>query len=129
MSTRASITLKTIKGTYKTVYLHYDGYLSYTGKILLNHYNTFDKVEQFIRLGDASYITESIECPDGHTFNTPVDGYSVFYKRDRGEEGVDAYECDTYEEVMERNRQECNYLFQDGKWYVNDEELTKEMVE
>jgi hypothetical protein len=77
-------------GTSKVIYCHWDGYVSYNGVILDKYYNTQEKVEALIALGSLSCLSRSTECPEGHSFDTPVDGYCIAYGRDRGEEGQEA---------------------------------------
>ena len=86
MATRSRIGIWTADRKIKSVYCHWDGYSSNNGKILLKHYNTKEKVEALITLGDISSLEASIECPKGHSFDNKIDGYTVFYHRDRGED-------------------------------------------
>lgn len=74
MSTRSAIWYKDEENKcYKGIYCHWDGYLSYVGKILLENYYTLDKVKELISYGFASEIYETIEkC--------------IFFHRDRGED-------------------------------------------
>ena len=77
-------------GGVKSVYCHYDGYPEYVGKILVNHYNTPEKVTKLISMGDISSLEKSIGKK--HDFNMPYNekeklGYTTFYGRDRGEKG------------------------------------------
>jgi len=88
MSTNANVLVKTDEG-FKSIYIHWDGYPEGVGNILKEHYNTQEKAEQVVSLGDLSSLDKSMECPEGHTFNAPVDGYSIAYGRDRGEENVE----------------------------------------
>lgn len=83
MSTRSWILLKN-ESEFKGIYCHFDGYL--VGSILKEHYANRNKVESLISLGDISFLDESIDKPDGHTFDNPIPGYTVAYHRDRGEE-------------------------------------------
>ena len=98
MGTRSSITAKCEDGKFKTIYCHWDGYPSHNGKILLEDFQDQAKIEAMIELGDMSSLGRSIECPEGHSYDDPAEGHSVFYTRDRGEEGVDCIICDTLEE-------------------------------
>lgn len=124
MSTNSSITILTqgpIADEYKSVYCHYDGYLSYNGAILNEHYNTAEKVEELISHGDMSILGEKID-PDPsreHSFDKRQDDVCVFYHRDRGEkwESVKPLEVFSEKECYIKNEQEYNYLFKDGKWY------------
>lgn len=71
-----------------SVYCHWDGYPSHNGKILLENYNTLDKVKELVDEGDISSLRPKCNKPEGHSFNKPVDGYTIYYGRDRGEIGV-----------------------------------------
>jgi len=90
MSTRSRIAVKISDDNFQSVYCHNDGYPSWVGRTLLQHYNTKDKALKLIALGDLSSLDESIEKPEGHSFDNRIDGYSVAYDRDRGEIGCEA---------------------------------------
>jgi hypothetical protein len=90
MSTRSSIALLNEDGSVSQIYCHFDGYPEGVGLTLRQFYDTRDKVEALINLGNISSLKPSIEKPPGHTFETPVDGYTVAYHRDRNEEGQEA---------------------------------------
>ena len=71
------------------------------------------------RLGDLSCLAESPECPEGHSYNTPKNGYCIAYGRDRGDENTDAVTYANRIEFLKRDRdQEFQYLFADGKWLI-----------
>lgn len=89
MGTRSLISMET-NGELKAIYCHYDGYKEGVGQTLFEHYQDEQKVRELVSLGDMSVLEKSIECPEGHSFGTQIDGYSVFYGRDRGEVGVEA---------------------------------------
>ena len=116
MATRSTISLLLPTGQIKTIYAHWDGYLSHNGKILLEHYTTREKIEALLDLGALSVLAESIEKPKGHSFDKAVSGYNVFYGRDRGEDGVEARIYTTFEDIP---FEEYNYLFKDDVWYVD----------
>ena len=86
MSTRAKIMIVDSNNIVTGIYCHFDGYLDGVGATLLKHYSDLDKVKDLIALGSISYLEKSIECPLGHSFNTPIKGYTVAYHRDRGED-------------------------------------------
>lgn len=112
MSTNCYITVKVNDDLYKTVYCHFDGYPSHVGNMLINHYNSKEKALAIIELGDLSSLNKSIECPEGHSFDNPVKGYSVFYGRDRGETDTKPeinFKCPVY-------KNDFHYVW-DDKWY------------
>lgn len=128
MGTRSSITVQQ-EGKVKSIYCHWDGYPSHVGKMLLENYNSQEKANAIVAIGDLSSLDESIECPDGHTFDNSKKGYSVFYGRDRGESNVDALECATLKDAIKKNSQEYDYFWDGKQWLVDNEILTKELIE
>ena len=63
MSTRSYNAEKIDENTYRGVYCHYDGYLEYNGRMLLDHYNTAERVKKLLDLGCISSLHEKLE-PD-----------------------------------------------------------------
>lgn len=119
MGTRAAITARLKAGYYKTVCVHWDGYPEGAGVTLRDHYNTVEKVEELFRYGDMSSLDKSPECPKGHSFDNSVDGYCVFYGRDRGETGVNGAIGATAEESLKafgKRCQEWEYLWEGEQW-------------
>lgn len=116
MATRSTIWLKKDDGTFTGIYCHWDGYPSHNGKILLEHYNTEEKVEALVALGSLSSLAPSIECPEGHSFEKPIDGYSVAYARDRGEDFKQWKQDHPF--GLKNCFEEYNYFFFDGKWHL-----------
>ena len=107
MATRSTIAIQNLDGTVFQVYCHWDGYLEHNGKILFEHYNTREKVEELIRMGNLSSLAPTIdEC--------------VFYKRDKRENGQFAERFTDIEEYMEEaSFEEVDYIFRaDDNWYV-----------
>ena len=127
MSTRSSITVQ-VGEKVKTIYCHFDGYPSHNGRLLLENYNSQEKAEALVNLGDLSSLDESIECPPGHSYASVVPGYSVAYGRDRGEEGVEAIVRSSFSNALKMNKQQYNYFWSDGRWMVNSEVLTDEII-
>lgn len=148
MATRSTISIKE-GNKIKTIYCHWDGYLSHNGAILLQHYSDPNKVNQLINLGDISSLRKNIEptekgvistwengkfvtreTSEPHSFDKPHDDVVIAYMRDRG-----AKDCEAREYDKPTEEEEYNYLFEDGKWYlINDDdksliELTNELCE
>jgi len=90
----------------KSVYCHYDGYLEYTGKLLLDHYNSA-AANQLVALGDNSGVQKTVEVMN-------------FYS-DRGETDVSWQVAHTFEEFLEQVYNcggEYYYIMRDGEWYA-----------
>lgn len=60
MSTRSNIGRKNLDGSYDVIYCHSDGYPSYNGRILYEHYQNKEKIDQLIALGALSSLNEEI---------------------------------------------------------------------
>jgi hypothetical protein len=119
MSTRSYICKENEDGTFTGVYCHSDGYLTYNGAMLLDHYQSREKVEKLISLGNMSSLNERIE-PDPlrpHSFDERQDGVTVFYGRDRQESGQEAMKI-TLEEIDDPTSwiEYCYVYGKDDKW-------------
>lgn len=139
MGTRSNITVHRTDGKWARIYCHWDGYISYNGKILFENYKTQKKNEQLVRLGYLSSLGELVgkkhpfDKPPRHVnFNYDVTNPAYLeydkkygrmctaYGRDRGEKDtkadifdllVDAWpEPDTDAEFI--------YVWTEGKWFV-----------
>lgn len=75
MSTRSFICVEQDDGSYKGVYCHSDGYLTYNGAMLLDHYNSREKADALIALGDLSLLAKnSIPIPTSRTDSITTSG-------------------------------------------------------
>lgn len=117
MSTRSTIWIKKDEDKYDGIYCHFDGYLKGVGKTLIENYTDINKVIALIELGAISYLEKSIECPANHSFDSPVDGYTVAYFRDRKEPDIVIYKDKSLYEIKKDYREEYNYIFDNNKWY------------
>ena len=114
MGTRSSIGYITDNGDIKTAYCHYDGYLEHNGRILLDHYTDAAKVKELVELGDMSFLAPKVHPTpgSGHSFDNNENDVTVFYGRDRDEDGVDAKNYQTITHwVTNGSWQEYFYLF------------------
>lgn len=125
----------------KSVYCHWDGYLSHNGAILQEHYGSDQspKANHLVALGDISSLGKHIG--EAHPFseyeinkNDPErdakialfdksknESWTTFYGRDRGETGVDFQVAQSYDEFQEQCNNcdaEYHYVMKDGVWYV-----------
>ena len=90
----------------KSVYCHYDGYLDYTGKLLLANYDSA-LANELVSRGDNSGVQVTVNAMN-------------FYS-DRGEEDVSWTVAHTFEEFLdqvERCFAEYYYIMKDGVWYA-----------
>ena len=100
----------------KSVYCHYDGYLEYTGKLLLENYDSA-LANQLVALGDNSGVQKTLEDMN-------------FYS-DRGETDVSWQVAHTFEEFLEQVHNcggEYYYIMRDGEWYAGCIYATKGVV-
>ena len=114
----------------KSVYCHWDGYLSHNGRILQEHYDS-SKANHLVALGDLSSLGKVIGeahpfGPHGSKENEALyehamdQGYCTFYARDRGEKDVDfqvSQSFDEFLELVEGTGAEYYYIMRDGIWY------------
>ena len=127
MATRSTIAAKRRDGSYIGTYCHWDGYFQHNGALLLQYYNTQEKVEELLSFGAISSLDARCECPEGHTFDSRVKGYTVFYGRDRGESNQGPETGATASQAINKwGRQEYNYVWDGSKWLVDGAILTYE---
>jgi len=144
MSTRSLIGIKNQDGSVTGIYCHNDGYIvGGVGETLYHHYNSEKKVRELINLGNLSSVHKNISPikeldfheyheEDGlakHSFDHNHADTTVAYHRDRGEKlNIPEYK-DEDEYNAADSWQAYNYLWKDGKWYVDGIELTEDIVE
>jgi len=90
----------------KSVYCHYDGYLDYTGKILLKHYDS-PRANELVALGDNSGVKDSVA--------------EMNFYRDRGETDIEYQVAHSFEEFLDQVDKCCGeyyYVMRDGVWYA-----------
>ena len=121
MSTRSIIAKQNEDGTIDNVYCHWDGYPSHNGSILRDYYNTPEKIDELLSHGSMSSLAERCDKPKGHSFDNSVEGYTVYYGRDRGMRKTLKRTVNSEKELLDRDCwQEFVYLFKNGKWYYSD---------
>jgi hypothetical protein len=105
MSTNAVIAHE-IDGKFKCIYLHWDGYPEEAGIKLNMFYNTPEKVQELLDMGDCSILKETIK-------------ESEFFHRDRGEfiGDVCAEFFDSFGEIHELyETAQWIYVFNENGW-------------
>ncbi len=123
MGTRSDIIVERADGKWARIYCHWDGYLDHNGTILAEHYNTQERAEAVVAPGDMSSLAEKCDKPKGHSYQTPVPGYSVYYGRARGETDVNATIGDSLAAVWPGSDTGTEYTYvwkRDGGWFVGD---------
>lgn len=123
MATRSAIGVELEDGSVKAVYCHWDGYPEYNGRILRDYYSDRGKALKLIEHGDISTLGPSIGTK--HDFNERRESECTFYKRDRGETGVDAQVYVNDKDYFQRfsmSGVEYYYLLRmDGSWNVRED--------
>jgi hypothetical protein len=122
----------------KSVYCHWDGYLSHNGRILQEHYDS-SKANHLVALGDLSSLQADIG--EKHAFskhdvpNIEVrvhnDNWCTFYGRDRGEKDVDfqvSQSFDEFLELVDNTGAEYFYIMRDGTWYCGSRYAVEGMI-
>lgn len=114
----------------KSVYCHWDGYLDFNGRILLEHYDS-SKANHLVALGDLSSLRPEIGekhafsklDPIGNEVREHNEDWCTFYGRDRGEKGTEWKVAHTFEEFFEQVENGCGewyYVMRDGEWYCGN---------
>lgn len=85
MSTNSRIGIKRLDGTEKYIYCHWVGYIEHNGLLLQLCYDTPEKIEKLLALGNISVLAEYLETDKEHSFNNPCPNVVVAHHRDRGE--------------------------------------------
>ena len=114
----------------KSIYCHWDGYLSFNGRILQESYDSA-KANELVALGDLSSLRAKIgekhafskfELPteEVEAFETLTENWCTFYGRDRGEKGTEFEVDHTFAEFLERvdgSGGDYYYIMENGEWY------------
>lgn len=121
MSTRSFIAKQIGDDQYRTIYCHSDGYLTYNGAMLVDHYNTPEVVDELLNLGDISSLGERLNPdpsqPHSFDYKQRQDGVTVAYGRDRGDKDIDAQIYSMRKLDDPNNWTAYVYIFtQDNEW-------------
>jgi hypothetical protein len=119
MSTNSRLRMVLPSGkALKPIYCHWDGYPEHHLPILREHYNTVEKAEELLSLGNISVLAPKVKPDPGmeHSFENPIRDLTgrmdvtIAYHRDRGE-NLEFW----------GNRQGYNYLFNGETWELEKE--------
>lgn len=119
MSTRSYICKKEEDGTIKMIYCHFDG--DYNSVLLPRYYNTPEKVDALIALGDLSSLGEKISPTNTtHDIDHPEPGVCIAYGRDAHCEDIEAKRFKSKKVLIENLNHnpmiEYIYLWEDNRW-------------
>ena len=117
----------------KSIYCHWDGYLSFNGQILQEHYDSA-KANNLVALGDLSSLRANIgekhafskfELPaeEVEAFEALTENWCTFYGRDRGEKDTEWKVATTFDQFLEQcdlSGAEYYYIMRDGVWFCGD---------
>ena len=117
----------------KSVYCHWDGYLSFNGRILQESYDS-SKANKLVALGDLSSLRATIgekhafssfdlPAEEVEAFKTLTENMCTFYGRDRGEKHTEwkvAVNFETFLEQCYNSGAEYYYIMKDDVWYCGD---------
>lgn len=136
MATTSTIALEQADSTVISVYCHYDGGISYNGRILQAHYDTPAKVQALLAFGNISQLGHVIG--EKHPFcsfektltadqlalydTAQQEKWCKFYGRDRGEQGQQAEQYSSFAEYTQ-DAEDYNYIMRNGEWYVSHADL------
>lgn len=138
MGTRSKIAIKRKDGKIESIYCHWDGYPSYNGKILKEHYKTPERVQELIDLGNISSLHEFIKPhPEAdHSFDKPQQNVTVAYIRDRGEiEDHNKKQVFDYESLFLKDclLSDCEFYYlyneEEQQWYFSAIPYVYEILE
>lgn len=121
MSTRSLIAKQIGDDKFRTIYCHMDGYLTHNGALLVDHYDTPEKVDEILALGDLSFLTPQLypdpNKPHSFDYNNRQDGVTVAYGRDRGETDIEAQDLTMKELIDTQTWANYCYVFtDDNRW-------------
>ena len=125
--TRWFVGVEMPNGKTTSTYGHWDGYPSYTGKMLKRYYSGgAGKVRDLLKLGKhgISSLDKSMKGGKGHSFENPLPGESVFYGRDRGDKQRMVRNWKNKDSIkFNYYGAEFGYIWsvKDRKWYVKDD--------
>ena len=88
MGTRSYIAKDIGEGKLLTILCQLEGYLEYTGALLINHYNTPEKVDALLSMGNIYCLGEKLDpdptLPHGRNSRQYQENVTIVFGRDRG---------------------------------------------
>ena len=119
MGTRSYIARQIGDDQYLTIYCQLNGYPEDTGATLVKHYDTSEKVNALLALGDLYYLREKLSPDPGrHGFSAPQPGVTLAYRRDGDCPGWEAT-IKTFEDLSNWEQDGVEYIYiydTNGQW-------------
>lgn len=120
MGTRSYIAKQIGSDQYLTIFCHFNGYPEENGAVLVQHYNTPEKVDALLALGDLYYLREKTDPDPGvpHDHNNAQPGVTIAYHRDEGWSEC-AAAIKTLEEIDDPGSDGIEFIYvftEDGQW-------------
>jgi hypothetical protein len=117
----------------KSVYCHWDGYLSHNGAILQKHYDS-SRANHLVALGNMSTLGKEIgekhafsefevRAEEVQAYKELTENWTTFYMRDREEKDQEFEVSHSFNEFLELCIEcgaEYYYIMRDGEWYCGD---------
>jgi hypothetical protein len=115
MSTRSRLGYELSDGSILSIYCHFDGYPEFNGVKLQEHFNTVEKVQELIDLGDISCLWTNAGWNNETLPETGPLPYSS-----RGEDCPPRHDADLCEYLLPDGSEEYAYLFRNDEWVCYD---------
>ena len=119
MGTRSYIAKQIGDDQYLTIYCQLNGYPEETGATLVKCYDTPEKIDALLALGDLYYLREKLSPDSGrHNFDAPQPGVTVAYQRDGGCPDW-AATIKTFEDLCDGDQDGIEYVYiydTNGQW-------------
>ena len=124
MGTRSRIGIQLSDDSIMSVYCHWDGYPSFNGRVLRDHYTTVEQVRELIDGGSIS----ALHTNAGWNNETLPKTGPLYYTM-RGE-SIEENEprLDKDMEEFFSNGEEYSYIFRNGNWFAYDMHQWEDMV-
>tara|TARA_R100001510_G_C7533900_1_gene124215 strand:+ start:168 stop:581 length:414 start_codon:yes stop_codon:yes gene_type:complete len=124
MGTRSRIGIELKDNSIMSVYCHWDGYPSFNGRVLREHYTTVEQVRDLIDGGNIS----SLHTNAGWNNETLPKTGPLYYTM-RGE-SIEENEprLDKDMEEFFSDGEEYSYIFRNGNWFAYDMDQWEDMV-
>ena len=122
MGTHSRIGKLLPNGQVRSVYCHYDGYVSGgVGEELLGHYQDETKIDALLDLGNLSGVGREIgEKQDFMDFTAQNPNWCLAYARDRGDKNQEATLAKDEDSYLREENCSYIYLYKNGEWWFKD---------